>query len=107
MDKSKYQLQGGNSKSFQNYNAAVNLSDQTIYTYMGILKPRLGNVNYCSAGQISPLLTEPVAPLGICCSSGTVGHSHLSDLELMTKFCFFLKGPLRKLPNLSPEVLGN
>lgn len=31
----------------------------------------------------------------------------LSDLELMTKFCFFLKRPLRKLPNLSPEVLGN
>jgi len=31
----------------------------------------------------------------------------LSDLELMTKFCFFLKRPLRKLPNLIPEVLGN
>ncbi len=31
----------------------------------------------------------------------------LSDLELMTKFCFFLKRPLRKLPNLSLEVLGN
>jgi hypothetical protein len=31
----------------------------------------------------------------------------LSDLELMTKFCFFLKRPLRKLPDLSPEVLGN
>jgi transposase InsO family protein len=31
----------------------------------------------------------------------------LSDLELMTKFCFFLKRPLRKLPDLSLEVLGN
>jgi transposase InsO family protein len=30
----------------------------------------------------------------------------LSNLELMTKFCFFLKRPLRKLPNLMPEVLG-
>ncbi len=31
----------------------------------------------------------------------------LSDLELMTKFCFFLKRPLRKLVNLSPELSGN
>jgi uncharacterized protein (DUF39 family) len=37
----------------------VNLSDKTIYTYMGILKPRLGNANYCSAGQLSPLLNDP------------------------------------------------
>jgi uncharacterized protein (DUF39 family)/ferredoxin len=29
--------------AYQNYNVAANLSDKTIYTYMGILKPRLGN----------------------------------------------------------------
>ncbi|MDD4876915.1 MAG: homocysteine biosynthesis protein [Dehalococcoidales bacterium] len=46
--------------AYQNYNVAVNLSDKTIYTYMGILKPRLGNANYCSAGQISPLLNDPL-----------------------------------------------
>ncbi len=45
--------------AYQNYNVAVNLSDKTIYTYMGVLKPRLGNVNYCSAGQLSPLLNDP------------------------------------------------
>jgi len=45
--------------SYQNYNVAVNLSDQTIYTYMGVLKPKLGNANYCSAGQLSPLLNDP------------------------------------------------
>jgi len=45
--------------SYQNYNVAVNLSDKTIYTYMGVLKPRLGNANYCSAGQLSPLLNDP------------------------------------------------
>ncbi len=45
---------------YQNYNVAVNLSDRTIYTYMGILKPRLGNANYCSAGQLSPLLNDPL-----------------------------------------------
>lgn len=44
---------------YQNYNVAVNLSDKIIYTYMGALKPRLGNANYCSAGQLSPLLKDP------------------------------------------------
>ncbi|MFA5146549.1 MAG: homocysteine biosynthesis protein [Candidatus Omnitrophota bacterium] len=45
---------------YQNYNVAVNLSDKkTIYTYMGALKPGLGNANYCSAGQLSPLLKDP------------------------------------------------
>lgn len=45
--------------AYQNYNVAVNLSDATIYTYMGVLKPSLGNANYCSAGQLSPLLNDP------------------------------------------------
>ena len=45
--------------AYQNYNVAVNLSDKTIYTYMGVLKPDLGNANYCSAGQLSPLLNDP------------------------------------------------
>ncbi|MEE9500153.1 MAG: homocysteine biosynthesis protein [Candidatus Omnitrophota bacterium] len=46
--------------SYQNYNVAVNLNkEKTIYTYMGILKPDLGNANYCSAGQLSPLLNDP------------------------------------------------
>ncbi len=45
---------------YQNYNVAVNLGrERTIYTYMGILKPDLGNANYCSAGQLSPLLNDP------------------------------------------------
>jgi len=45
--------------AYQNYNVAVNLSDKTIYTYMGVLKAGLGNANYCSAGQLSPLLNDP------------------------------------------------
>lgn len=45
---------------YQNYNVAVNLNKkETIYTYMGILKPDVGNANYCSAGQLSPLLNDP------------------------------------------------
>jgi uncharacterized protein (DUF39 family) len=45
--------------AYQNYAVAVNLSEKTLYTYMGVLKPNLGNANYCSAGQLSPLLNDP------------------------------------------------
>ena len=45
--------------SYQNYNVAVNKSQKTIYTYMGVLHPRMANANYCSAGQLSPLLNDP------------------------------------------------
>ena len=45
--------------AYQNYNVAANLSDRTIYTYMGILKPNLGNASFCSAGQLSPLFNDP------------------------------------------------
>lgn len=34
---------------YQNYGAATNSSDRTIYTYMGTLLPHFGNVNYCTA----------------------------------------------------------
>jgi uncharacterized protein (DUF39 family) len=43
----------------QNYDVAVNLSERMIYTYMGVLKPRLGSANYCTSGQLSPLLNDP------------------------------------------------
>ncbi len=46
--------------AYQNYNVAINkYSDRNIYTYMGILRPKIGNANYCSAGQLSPLLNDP------------------------------------------------
>jgi uncharacterized protein (DUF39 family) len=44
---------------YQNYNCAVNLSNRTIYTYMGPLRPRGGNANYCTSGQLSPLVNDP------------------------------------------------
>ncbi len=44
---------------YQNYNVAVNVSEKPIYSYMGTLAPQLGNANYCSAGQLSPLLNDP------------------------------------------------
>jgi len=44
---------------YQNYNCAINLSDRTIYTYMGTLKANGRNATYCSAGELSPLLNDP------------------------------------------------
>lgn len=46
--------------AYQNYNVAVNLSDRILYTYMGVLKPNLGNANYSTAGQLSPLFNDPL-----------------------------------------------
>lgn len=45
--------------AYQNYNCAVNRTKRIIYTYMGPLKPRYGNANYCTSGQLSPLLNDP------------------------------------------------
>jgi uncharacterized protein (DUF39 family) len=45
--------------AYQNYNCAINLSKKTIYTYMGVIKPKGGNANYSTSGQLSPLLNDP------------------------------------------------
>jgi uncharacterized protein (DUF39 family) len=45
--------------AYQNYNCAINRSKRTIYTYMGTLRPRAGNANYATAGQLSPLINDP------------------------------------------------
>ena len=45
--------------AYQNYNVAVNLSDRILYTYMGVLKPRLSNANFSTSDQLSPLLNDP------------------------------------------------
>jgi uncharacterized protein (DUF39 family) len=45
---------------YQNYNCAINLSDKVVHTYMGMLKPKGKNANYCSAGELSPLFNDPL-----------------------------------------------
>ncbi|MBM7855396.1 uncharacterized protein (DUF39 family) [Desulfohalotomaculum tongense] len=45
--------------AYQNYNCAVNCSEKTIYTYMGMLQPKLGSAHYSTSGQLSPLLKDP------------------------------------------------
>jgi len=44
---------------YQNYPCAVNLTKKTVYTYMGALKPKGGNANYSTSGQLSPLFNDP------------------------------------------------
>jgi uncharacterized protein (DUF39 family) len=45
--------------AYQNYSCAVNMSDKTIYTYMGMLRPRMANANYATSAQLSPLFNDP------------------------------------------------
>jgi uncharacterized protein (DUF39 family) len=44
---------------YQNYEAVVNSSDKTLYTYMGTLLPHFGNATYSTSGELSPLLNDP------------------------------------------------
>jgi len=45
--------------AYQNYPVAVNTSKRIKYTYMGSLLPKLGNANYSTSGELSPLLNDP------------------------------------------------
>ena len=45
--------------AYQNYNCAINRSDRIKYTYMGTLKSDMGNANYSTSGELSPLLNDP------------------------------------------------
>ncbi len=44
---------------YQRYNAATNSTDKTLYTYMGILLPNYGSVNYAGCGELNPLINDP------------------------------------------------
>jgi L-aspartate semialdehyde sulfurtransferase len=45
--------------SYQNYNCAVNLTNKIKYTYMGPLRANMGNINFATAGELSPLFNDP------------------------------------------------
>ncbi len=44
---------------YQNYAAATNTSDKALHTYMGVLQPNMGNINFSTTGELSPLLNDP------------------------------------------------
>ncbi|MEW6218278.1 MAG: homocysteine biosynthesis protein [Thermodesulfobacteriota bacterium] len=60
LDDLPYALLCNPRNGYQNYNCAINLSDRTIYTYMGTLKSQGRNATYCSAGELSPLMNDPL-----------------------------------------------
>ncbi len=70
---------------YQNYNVAVNCSDKRLYTYLGQLEPKMQNVSYCSAGQLSPLLNDPwYETIGIGTAvwlAGSRGHVHAEGTQ--------------------------
>jgi uncharacterized protein (DUF39 family) len=78
--------------AYQNYPVAVNTSGKIKYTYMGSLLPRLGNANYSTSGELSPLLNDPgLRTVGIGTRiflGGTTGYvswygtQYRSDAEL-------------------------
>jgi L-aspartate semialdehyde sulfurtransferase len=77
--------------AYQNYNCAVNRSDKIKYTYMGTLKPEMGNANYSTSGELSPLFNDPylkIIGLGTRIFLGGAqgyvtwtGTQHKSDVE--------------------------
>jgi uncharacterized protein (DUF39 family) len=70
---------------YQNYNVAINASDRTIHTYMGRLDANCKNANYCSAGQLSPLLNDPLYDtIGVGTSiwlAGARGHVYAEGTQ--------------------------
>jgi len=45
--------------AYQNYAAAVNSTEKTIFTYMGVLLPNFTNCTYSTSGELSPLINDP------------------------------------------------
>jgi uncharacterized protein (DUF39 family) len=70
---------------YQNYNVAINESERKIHTYLGILEPNCRNAIYCSAGQLSPLLNDPLyETIGVGTSvwlAGARGHVYAEGTQ--------------------------
>jgi len=70
---------------YQNYNVAINCSERPLHTYLGLLKPNMQNLTCCSAGQLSPLLNDPLyRTIGIGTSvwlAGARGHVYAEGTQ--------------------------
>ena len=98
---------------YQNYAAATNSTEETIYTYMGTLLPNMGNVSYSSAGELSPLLNDPYfqtmgmgTRIFLCGSQGYIigeGTQHATEGErrngvpVGSAGTLMLKGDMKKM----------
>jgi uncharacterized protein (DUF39 family) len=74
--------------AYQNYNVAVNTTSKIKYTYMGTLLPALGNANFSTSGELSPLLNDPeMRTIGIGTRiflGGTTGYVVWSGTQFNT-----------------------
>jgi len=74
--------------AYQNYPVAVNSSKKIMYTYMGSLLPKLGNANYCTSGELSPLLNDPrLRTIGVGTRiflGGTTGYISWHGTQFLT-----------------------
>lgn len=80
---------------YQNYAAATNSTEETLYTYMGTLLPQMGNVSYSSAGELSPLLNDPYfqtigmgTRIFLCGAQGFIigeGTQHNTEVERLNQ----------------------
>lgn len=70
---------------YQNYNAAINCSERRIYTYLGALRANIKNLTYNSAGQLSPLLNDPLyETIGVGTRvwlAGALGHVYAEGTQ--------------------------
>jgi uncharacterized protein (DUF39 family) len=70
---------------YQNYNVGINTSGKRVHTYLGILEPNMRNMCYSSAGQLSPLLNDPLyETIGVGTSiwlAGARGHVYAEGTQ--------------------------
>ena len=99
--------------SYQNYAAATNSTEETLHTYLGTLLPKMGNVTYSSAGELSPLLNDPLfktmglgTRIFLCGAEGYIlgeGTQHNTEVERVNGVpvgsagTLMLKGDLKKM----------
>ncbi|MBM4241394.1 MAG: CBS domain-containing protein [Euryarchaeota archaeon] len=113
MDKLNQAIMVNPRNCYQNYAVATNSTDETLYTYMGTLLPKFGNITYSSAGQLSPLLNDPYfetigtgTKIFLCGGEGFIigeGTQHATEVERMNDVpvsaagTLMLKGDMKKM----------
>lgn len=95
---------------YQNYAAGTNASGRIMHTYMGVLQPNLGNINYSTAGELSPLLKDPgLRTIGLGTRifiGGAVGYVGWNGTQFNTSTERDENG-VPKTPGATLALLGN
>lgn len=95
---------------YQNYAAATNTSGRLLQTYMGALLPGMGNVNFSTAGELSPLLKDPfLRTIGLGTRifiGGAVGYISWTGTQFNTNTERDENG-IPKTPGATLTLIGN